>query len=315
LLNDFKNDLQARIQTFEAAINNITAHLPTKSESSSEETLVFAPTVIPAEVSTEIKPEEIKSETQEISYEAYRVQKEDTLLSLARRFGTSVEAIMEDNPWIGDRDTIHVGNDLKIRAGVSLETPVKDEFRRITGNPETYRITDEDISYLQWLNAKEIWWEDWGGGRQIIFITVDAFRYAMTVEKAGGPPCSLVLGLGATETGYYYGPLWETHTKSYAGAVGPMQILLENFKYFAPYPDGNPIDPKYNFLTGGNLAYYLGLDTSLTEGEFVNIFLGEGPTGRVWNYHEKQAVEAHRIAKELEGQRAQFEIEYQQKID
>lgn len=245
---------------------------------------------------------------------SYTVQKEDTLFSLAQRFGVTVEALMEAN-GITNRDLIHAGNNLIIPGRGTTETVKGDRFRKIVGNPETSGITEEDILFLQWLNAKQLWWEDWTGRRQTIVIPIDPYRYAKTVEEAGGPEWNVMLGLGATETGYFPGSLWEAHTESYADAVGTMQILKENFEYFAPYPGGYIYDPKYNFLTGGNLASYLGLDASLSEKEFMDIFLGKGPTRRVWNRHLEQARRAHRIAKALEGQRQQFKREYQQKID
>ena len=39
----------------------------------------------------------------------YTVKKGDTLWDIGRRFGTTVDAIMEANPWIKNRDHIEPG--------------------------------------------------------------------------------------------------------------------------------------------------------------------------------------------------------------
>ena len=39
----------------------------------------------------------------------YTVKTGDTLTSIAKRFGTTVKAIMRANPWIDDPDYIQVG--------------------------------------------------------------------------------------------------------------------------------------------------------------------------------------------------------------
>ena len=44
----------------------------------------------------------------------YTVKTGDTLTSIAKRFGTTVKAIMRANPWIDDPDYIQVGWVLKI---------------------------------------------------------------------------------------------------------------------------------------------------------------------------------------------------------
>ena len=44
----------------------------------------------------------------------YTVKTGDTLSSIAKRFGTTVKAIMRANPWIDDPDYIQVGWVLKI---------------------------------------------------------------------------------------------------------------------------------------------------------------------------------------------------------
>ena len=44
----------------------------------------------------------------------YTVKTGDNLWKIARRFGTTIEAIMRANPWIDDPDYIQVGWVLKI---------------------------------------------------------------------------------------------------------------------------------------------------------------------------------------------------------
>jgi len=49
----------------------------------------------------------------------YVVQRGDTLSSIARRFGTTVQALLEANPTLTDRNTVYAGQRLVIPAGAT----------------------------------------------------------------------------------------------------------------------------------------------------------------------------------------------------
>jgi len=50
---------------------------------------------------------------------SYIVQRGDTLSSIARRFGTTVQALLEANPTLTDRNTVYAGQRLVIPAGAT----------------------------------------------------------------------------------------------------------------------------------------------------------------------------------------------------
>jgi len=311
LLNDFKNDLQARIQTFEAAINNITAHLPTKSESSSEETLVFAPTVIPTEVSIEIRPEEIKSETQEPSYGVYKVQRGDTLFSLARRFGTSVEVIMEDNLWIGDRNTIHVGNELKIRQDTSPETL---SHRTIIGKQEIRGLTEKEVSFINWLNSTHFKWRDWNGHEQRIFVPYWIYQLAKAAEEASGGRCfwAHLVAIGLTETGFFNGSQWDWEAVSKASAKGVMQFMPGTFPVYATHEGADREDPIDNMMAAANMIIYLRLPEAKNMKEWRSYFAIEKP---IWNRHSDQAENSWQLLVKLREYEEMFEGMYEKVVN
>ncbi|MFP2899553.1 LysM peptidoglycan-binding domain-containing protein, partial [Corallococcus sp. 4LFB] len=45
---------------------------------------------------------------------SYRIQSGDTLSGLAKRYGTSVDALMKANPQVTNKDLIYTGNTLNI---------------------------------------------------------------------------------------------------------------------------------------------------------------------------------------------------------
>ncbi len=53
----------------------------------------------------------------------YVVQRGDTLSSIARRFGTTVDALLQANPWITNRNYVQAGRSLVIPAGGDYTPP------------------------------------------------------------------------------------------------------------------------------------------------------------------------------------------------
>ena len=53
----------------------------------------------------------------------YVVQRGDTLSSIARRFGTTIDAILRENPWITNRNYVQAGRHLAITMGSGATPP------------------------------------------------------------------------------------------------------------------------------------------------------------------------------------------------
>jgi len=83
------DSIETRLLHYRDVVFNTINQLPIEQQDAPEETLVFAPTVVPTAISTEIEVPK-----QHLYYE---VRKGDTLYSIARHFGTTVEALAEAN--------------------------------------------------------------------------------------------------------------------------------------------------------------------------------------------------------------------------
>lgn len=245
---------------------------------------------------------------------SHRVNRGDTLYSIARKYGTSVEAILEANPWIKNRNLIHAGQELTIPGGVSVEAP---SYKTILGSPPTYKMKEQDISFLNWLNSTHLNWRDWNGYKQRIYIPDWVYQYAKTAEVASGGRCSWtqLVGIGLTETGYFKGSQWDPETLSYAGARGLMQFMPGTFKVHAPYEGANPEDPKDNMVAACNKIVYQRLAEETTLEGWVANFLGDGPTKQKWNEHPSQANNSKLLADTLKECEAKFEGMYETTVN
>lgn len=249
-------------------------------------------------VETQVSPEKAAI-TQPFSYV---IQRGDTLFSIARKSGVSVEALIQANPWIENRNLIHAGQELIIPGVTSPETPVKDEYRTIVGIPTTYKMTEKDISFLNWLNSAHLNWRDWNGYKQRIYIPDWIYQLAKTAEVASNGRCSRnqLVGVGLTETGYFKGSQWDPETVSYANAKGVMQFVPGTFKVHAPYEGADPYDPKDNMIAACNKIVFQRLTDETTQIGWAENFLGNGPTGAMWNGHKSQANNSWLLFQTLE---------------
>lgn len=175
-------------------------------------------------------------------------------------------------------------------------------YRTIEGSPPTYKLTERDISFLNWFNSAHLNWRDWNGYKQRIYIPDWIYQLAKTAEVASNGPCSWnqLVGVGLTETGYFKGSQWDPETLSYANAKGVMQFIPGTFKVHAPYEGADPYDPKDNMSAACNKIIYQGLVNEATQEGWVRNFLGDGPTGQMWNDHLDQANNSWLLFKTLE---------------
>lgn len=271
----------------------------------------------PPSSETTITPEATVEATAIAQPLSYTIQPYDTLFSIAQRFGITVNAIMEANPWIEDRNRIYPGRDLDIPGIVSTETPAKDEYRIIVGRPPTYKMTERDISFLNWLNSTHSYWRDWNGHLQRIYVPDWVYQYAKTAEVASEGRCrwTHLVGTAFTETGYFKGSQWNPEAVSRAGARGIMQFMPGTFALHAPYEEADIEHPKDNFIAGCNKIYFQGLTKEETQESWAKNFLGNGPTGAMWNAHWAQANNSWLLFKGLEGHEAMFNTLYEQVIN
>jgi len=233
---------------------------------------------------------------------SYKINQGDTLFSIAQRLGVNMEALIQANPWIENRNLIYAGQELIIPGVTSPETPVKDEYRTIVGIPTTYKMTERDISFLNWLNSTHLNWRDWNGYKQQIYVPDWIYQLAKTAEVASNGRCSRnqLVGVGLTETGYFKGSQWDPQTVSYAGARGIMQFMPRTFILHAPYEGANPHNPKDNIIAACNKIIYQGLVNEDTQKGWVRNFLGDGSTGQMWNDHLDQANNSWLLFQTLE---------------
>lgn len=213
-----------------------------------------------------------------------------------------MEALIQANPWIENRNLIYAGQELIIPGVTSPETPVKDEYRTIVGIPTTYKMTERDISFLNWLNSTHLNWRDWNGYKQQIYVPDWIYQLAKTAEVASNGRCSRnqLVGVGLTETGYFKGSQWDPQTVSYAGARGIMQFMPGTFILHAPYEGANPENPKDNMIAACNKIVFQRLTEETTQTGWAENFLGNGPTGAMWNAHRGQANNSWLLFQTLE---------------
>lgn len=244
---------------------------------------------------------------------SYTIQRQDTLFGLAQRFGTSVEAILQANPGIKNRDLIHAGQELVIPGRLLPEiSPKTINFR-----PEVRGLTEKEVDFISWLNSSGLKWRDWNGGKQEIFLPYWIYQLAKAAEEASSGRCQWyhLVGIGLTETGYFKGSQWDPEAVSYARARGVMQFMPGTFPIYAPYEGADPEDPIDNMMTACNMIIYLRLPEAKSREEWVMVFLGNGPTDLMWNNHESQAENSKRLADELKKSEAMFNGMYGQTIN
>lgn len=247
---------------------------------------------------------------------SYTIHHGDTLFSIARRFGVSVGAILEANTWIKDRNVIYSSQELTIPGIVSPEISAKDDYRPIVGKPPIYKMTEKDISFLNWLNSTHSYWQDWNRYNQRVYIPDWVYQYAKTAEVASDGHCNwtYLVGIGLTETGYFRGSQWNPEAISSAGARGIMQFMPGTFVLHAPYEDANPENPKDNMIAACNKIIFQKLTGEETQAGWVENFLGNGPTGAMWNAHRAQANNSWLLSRELDHLETMFDTLYERVI-
>lgn len=137
LFNQYKNNFIDPIKNEIEELNKTLAIPATSSESTTQTSTNSQPVA----AAPETAPEPVQD------YETYVIQWGDTLTSIARRFGTTIEDILEANPYVTNRN--------KIYAGRTLEIPKFHEGGIVGGSKEAYALLkpQEVILKPEWASS------------------------------------------------------------------------------------------------------------------------------------------------------------------
>jgi len=116
-INAFFNQIQTKLYSFEAVASEMTPLFTSEPQSAPTTLPSTTPTVVPT-----VTPQEIVIPPQQFYYE---VRKGDTLYSIARRFGTTVEVLAEANQIFNQR-LIYSGQILYVVSHVSIGEVIHD---------------------------------------------------------------------------------------------------------------------------------------------------------------------------------------------
>jgi murein DD-endopeptidase MepM/ murein hydrolase activator NlpD len=94
---------------------------------------------------------------------AYEVKQGDTLFEIAQSMGTTLEALLEANPQISNRDVIEVGDKLNAPAGASPEAAYKMALKAANASLDKAASVGGEWRDARWKKSKYVKWKNPAG--------------------------------------------------------------------------------------------------------------------------------------------------------